>query len=235
MPTILIADDEQQMRDMIKLYLRNDFYLLEASTGREALELMRKYTVDLILLDIMMPEMDGIEACKKMKAERPDIPVILLTALNETSQKVEGLNIGADDYIVKPFEPRELLARIQVQFRHFYEDRKDIARVISFDEWQINPTSYTVTVKGKNVKYSPKEFELLYLLASNPNRVYTREQLLDLIWGMDEFVDIRTVDSHVRYIREKLKKAGLSYQPIETVWGVGYKYAGTVKNSMKTK
>lgn len=224
MSTILIADDERQMRNMIKLYLRNDFYILEAATGREVLEITREHTVDLILLDIMMPEMDGIKTCKKMKSERPDIPIILLTALNETSQKVEGLNSGADDYIVKPFHPKELLARIQVQFRHFYKERKEMALVIDFDEWQIDPASYTVTVQGKNVKYSPKEFELLYLLASHPNRVYTREQLLDLIWGFDDVVDIRTVDSHVRYVRDKLKKAGLSYQPIETVWGVGYKF-----------
>ena len=152
MSTILIADDERQMRNMIKLYLRNDFYILEAATGREVLEITREHTVDLILLDIMMPEMDGIKTCKKMKSERPDIPIILLTALNETSQKVEGLNSGADDYIVKPFHPKELLARIQVQFRHFYKERKEMALVIDFDEWQIDPASYTVTVQGKNVK-----------------------------------------------------------------------------------
>ncbi|MGN8644716.1 response regulator transcription factor [Gracilibacillus sp. HCP3S3_G5_1] len=223
MKTILLVDDEKQMRMMLTLYLRKDFRLLEAENGNEAINKLKQNEVDLVLLDIMMPELDGIEACKKMKTIKPDVPIILLTALNETSQKVEGLTIGADDYVVKPFEPEELLARIQVQLRHFQKD-EERTKTLQFKELNIDPDSHTVTVNGKEVKYSPKEFDLLYLMASNPNRVYTRDQLLDLIWGLDDIVDIRTVDSHVRYVRDKLKKAGISHQPIETVWGVGYKF-----------
>ncbi|SFL41312.1 two-component system, OmpR family, response regulator ResD [Gracilibacillus orientalis] len=223
MKTILIVDDEQQMRTMLTLYLRNDFNLIEAKNGNEAIHLLKQNEIDLVLLDIMMPDLDGIEACKQMKTIKPDVPIILLTALNETSQKVEGLTIGADDYVVKPFEPKELLARIQVQLRHFHKEREQ-TKNIQFNELKIDPLSHTVTVHGKEVKYSPKEFDLLYLMASHPNRVYTREQLLDLIWGLDDIVDIRTVDSHVRYVRDKLKKASVSHQPIVTVWGVGYKF-----------
>ncbi len=223
MKTILIVDDEQQMRMMLTLYLRKDFKLIEAENGNEAIHVLKQNEVDLVLLDIMMPELDGIEACKQMKKIKPGTPIILLTALNETSQKVEGLTIGADDYVVKPFEPEELLARIQVQLRHFQKEGEQ-TKNIQFNELQIDPDSHTVMVKGKEIKYSPKEFDLLYLMASHPNRVYTREQLLDLIWGLDDIVDIRTVDSHVRYVRDKLKKAGISHQPIETVWGVGYKF-----------
>ncbi|GAB2533867.1 response regulator [Gracilibacillus alcaliphilus] len=222
MTKLLIVDDEQRMRSMLQLFLRNNFELMEAENGKQAVQLFKNNSVDLVLLDVMLPDLDGVAACKQMKALNPDVPIILLTARNETSQKVEGLTNGADDYIVKPFEPEELLARIHVQLRHFHKEKP--ANILQFAELEINPVSHFVKVKGKEVKYSPKEFELLYLLAAHPNRVYTREQLLDIIWGLDEVVDIRTVDSHVRYVRDKLKKAGLSYQPIQTVWGVGYKF-----------
>ncbi|UOQ46761.1 response regulator transcription factor [Gracilibacillus caseinilyticus] len=223
MKKILIVDDEQQMRMMLTLYLRNDFELFEAIDGEEALHIFKENEIDLVLLDVMMPKLDGIEACKQMKNIKPDVPIIMLTALNETSQKVEGLMIGADDYMVKPFEPEELLARIHVQFRHFEKNQSSSNRLV-YAELTIDLSSHEVTVNGKEIKYSPKEFDLLYLLAAHPNRVYTREQLLDIIWGLDEVVDIRTVDSHVRYVRDKLKKAGITKQPVETVWGVGYKF-----------
>ncbi|WP_058308302.1 response regulator transcription factor [Gracilibacillus massiliensis] len=233
MTTILIVDDELQMRTMLKLYLRKDFEIMEAENGTKAVQTLKNQAIDIVLLDIMMPELDGIEACKQMKTVKPNVPIILLTALNDTSQKVEGLTIGADDYIVKPFEPEELLARIQVQLRHFQKENQTAKKLLTFGELTIDSLSHTVTVNQTEVKYSPKEFELLFLLASHPNRVYTREQLLDLIWGLDEIVDIRTVDSHVRYVRDKLKKAGISYQPIETVWGVGYKFDWEGKNETK--
>ncbi|UOQ86662.1 response regulator transcription factor [Gracilibacillus salinarum] len=223
MKKILIVDDEQQMRMMLTLYLRNDFKLYEAVDGEEAIRIFKENEIDLVLLDVMMPKLDGIAACKQMKNIKSDVPIIMLTALNETSQKVEGLMIGADDYMVKPFEPEELLARIHVQFRHYEKNESSSNRLI-YHELTIDPSSHEVMVKGKEIKYSPKEFDLLYLLAAHPNRVYTREQLLDIIWGLDEVVDIRTVDSHVRYVRDKLKKAGISKQPVETVWGVGYKF-----------
>ncbi|WP_228275557.1 response regulator transcription factor [Gracilibacillus oryzae] len=231
--TVLIVDDEIQMRTMLKLYLRNDFHIMEAVNGREAIDLVMKEDIDIILLDIMMPVLDGIEACKQIKERKPNIPIILLTALNNTSDKVEGLSIGADDYIVKPFEPEELLARIRVQLRHFSNTSKESFHKLSFADWFIDADSRTVIANGKELKYSPKEFDLLYLFASNPNRVFTRDQLLDNIWGIDEVVDIRTVDSHVRYVRDKLKKAGINHQPIETIWGVGYKFTREGANEVK--
>ncbi|WP_089741180.1 response regulator transcription factor [Gracilibacillus ureilyticus] len=231
--TVLIVDDEIQMRTMLKLYLRNDFHTAEAGNGKEAIDRFSKEPVDLVLLDIMMPELDGIETCKKMKEINPNIPIILLTALNSTSDKVEGLSIGADDYIVKPFEPEELIARIRVQFRHFSSVGKEPSHKLSFGDWFIDSDSRTVMANGKELKYSPKEFDLLYLFASNPNRVFTRDQLLDQIWGINEIVDIRTVDSHVRYVRDKLKKAGVKHQPIETIWGVGYKFTMEDANEIK--
>ncbi|ENH95695.1 winged helix family two component transcriptional regulator [Gracilibacillus halophilus YIM-C55.5] len=185
--------------------------------------MLHQHSIDIVLLDIMMPRLDGIETCKQMKQINANMPIILLTALNETSQKVEGLTIGADDYIVKPFEPEELVARIHVQLRHFSNSDHE-NDTIQFANVVIDQEARTVTVEKQELKLSPKEFDLLYLLAKHPNRVYTREQLLDLIWGMDEVVDIRTVDSHVRYVRDKLKKAGATTQPIQTIWGVGYKF-----------
>ncbi|WP_066191852.1 MULTISPECIES: response regulator transcription factor [Gracilibacillus] len=228
MTKILIVDDEQQMRHMLRLYLRNEFEVIEAADGKEAIQTLQDTELDLVLLDIMMPGIDGVETCKQMKTLKPDVPIMLLTALNDTSQKVEGLTVGADDYIVKPFEPPELMARIQVQLRHFQKAAP--FHTLKFAELEIDPASHQVKVTDREIKYSPKEFELLYLLASHPNRVYTREQLLDIIWGLDEVVDIRTVDSHVRYVRDKLKRAGMSYQPIQTVWGVGYKFEWEGKN-----
>ncbi|MFC4403140.1 response regulator transcription factor [Gracilibacillus xinjiangensis] len=233
--TVLIVDDEAQMRTMLKLYLRNDFYMMEADNGKEAMELVKEESIDIVLLDVMMPELDGIETCKQMKQIKPNTPIILLTALNNTSDKVEGLSIGADDYIVKPFEPEELIARIRVQLRHFAKTVRepDSPHKISFTDWFIDSESRTVIANGKEIKYSPKEFDLLYLFASNPNRVFTRDHLLDNIWGIDEVVDIRTVDSHVRYVRDKLKKAGIKHQPIETIWGVGYKFTMEDANEVK--
>jgi two-component system, OmpR family, response regulator ResD len=222
--TILVVDDESQMRAMLHLYLRNEFNVIEASNGNDAITILKENNIALVLLDIMMPDLDGMEACKRMKALKSNVPIILLTALNNTQDKVQGLSIGADDYIVKPFEPDELIARIHVQLRHFSTHLVEQESIISFSDWYIDKEAHTVIANGNHLKYSPKEFDLLYLLASHPERVFTRDQLLDQIWGMDEIVDIRTVDSHVRYVRDKLKKAGIQHQPIETVWGVGYKF-----------
>ena len=224
MTVILVVDDEQQMRNMLKLYLKEQFDVIEASNGKEAIHIIQSHKVDLVLLDVMMPTLDGMSTTKQMKTIQPNLPIILLTAINETSQKVEGLTIGADDYMVKPFDTDELIARINVQLRHFDKERKMDQRILEFSEWSINPVSHTAIVHNHFVKLSPKEFDLLYLLASNPERVFTREQLLDFVWGEEEIVDIRTVDSHVRYVRDKLRKAGLTNQPIQTIWGIGYKF-----------
>ncbi|RCW69626.1 response regulator transcription factor [Saliterribacillus persicus] len=233
--TLLIVDDEEQMRSMIKLYLQSDFTIIEASNGKEALHMVFEKNIDIILLDIMMPGMDGLTTCQRIKAVSPDLPIILLTALNETKQKVEGLSIGADDYIVKPFEPDELLARIQVQLRRQNKDKKSFNSntKLVFENLIIDAGAREVTVGKEKLKCTPKEFDLLFLLASHPNRVYTREQLLDKIWSFDDVVDMRTVDSHVRYIRDKFKKSALSYQPIQTIWGVGYKFIPGDNNENK--
>lgn len=233
MTVILVVDDEQQMRNMLQLYLRDKFDVIEASNGKEAINIIQSQKVDLVLLDVMMPTLDGMKTTKQMKTLQPDLPIILLTALNETSQKVEGLTIGADDYMVKPFDTEELIARIYVQLRHFGKEQKNDKRILEFSDWSINPVAHTVIVHDHSVRLSPKEFDLLYLLASNPERVFTREQLLDFVWGADEIVDIRTVDSHVRYVRDKLRKAGLTNQPIQTIWRIGYKFVLGDSNETK--
>ncbi|QTM99056.1 response regulator [Sediminibacillus dalangtanensis] len=224
-PTLLIVDDEMQMRMLLKVHLNNTFHLFEADNGEDALQLLKNQKIDLVLLDIMMPQLDGLEVCKRIRAKDQNIPIILLTALNETKDKVEGLNLGADDYIVKPFEPEELEARIKAQLRRTFDHREpsnDLTK--RMQELTIYPKAREAYVKETLLKLTPKEFDLLYLLTSNPKWVYTREQLLDLVWGIDEIIDIRTVDSHVRNLRDKLKVAGLTYQPIKTIWGVGYKF-----------
>jgi two-component system, OmpR family, response regulator ResD len=224
-PTLLIVDDEIQMRMLLKVHLNNAFHLLEAINGEDALKLLENTKVDLVLLDIMMPRLDGKEVCKRVRAIDKSTPIILLTALNATKDKVEGLNLGADDYIVKPFEPEELIARINAQLRrHLYSVETTDVSTKMFGELAISPRSREAYVKETLLKLTPKEFDLLHLLASNPKWVYTREQLLDQVWGLDEIIDIRTVDSHVRNLRDKLKVAGLSFQPIKTIWGVGYKF-----------
>ncbi|WP_186579258.1 response regulator transcription factor [Aquibacillus kalidii] len=221
-PIVLIVDDEPQMRLLLKVHLQESFQILEASDGIEAINRVKSEQVDVILLDIMMPNLDGKEVCKRIRSFNKEIPIILLTALNESKDKVEGLTLGADDYVVKPFDPEELEARIQVQLRRL---PKSDTTGINFDGLVIDGNSREVSVNGSPLKLTPKEFDLLYLIASNSNWVYTREQLLDKVWGINDVVDIRTVDSHVRYVRDKLKKAGLAKQPIKTIWGVGYKFS----------
>ncbi|MDL4840455.1 response regulator transcription factor [Aquibacillus rhizosphaerae] len=223
-PTILIVDDEPQMRMLLNIHLHESFHLLEATGGPEAIDIVKKEKVDVVLLDIMMPTLNGKEVCKKIRLFNKKIPIILLTALNESKDKVEGLTIGADDYVVKPFDPEELEARIYVQLRK----QPGVANNHSFitiNDITINSNSREVFVLGNLLKLTPKEFDLLYLLASNLNWVFTREQLLDKVWGVNDVVDIRTVDSHVRYLRDKFKKAGIHTQLIKTIWGVGYKFS----------
>jgi two-component system response regulator ResD len=227
-PRILIVDDEETMRNLLRIHLANDFELREAPNGNEALALVNEEPIDLVLLDIMMPQVDGWEVCRKIRDVNTHLPIIMLTALNETKDKVEGLNLGADDYIVKPFDPDELIARINAQLRrsNVVEDEEINAMsesMIKMGDLKVFSNAREVYVNEEPVNFTPKEFDLLLLLASNKKWVYTREQLLDRIWGISEVLDIRTVDSHVKNIRVKLKHAGLTYNPIKTVWGVGYK------------
>ena len=219
---VLIVEDESNIAELINLYLKKDGYeTMIAPDGGKALELYRLFRPDLVLLDIMLPVMDGWAVCSKIR-ETDKTPIIMLTAKGETIDKVAGLEMGADDYIVKPFEMTEKLARVHAVLRRLGGDEVK-ARRLTFDGLVIDLDSYELEVKGKRVDTPPKELELLFHLASSPNRVFTPNQLLDDVWGFDYFGDSRTVDVHIKRLREKLE--GVSDQwSLKTVWGVGYKF-----------
>ena len=219
---ILIVEDETNIADLINLYLKKEGYeTMVANDGGKALELYRLFRPDLVLLDIMLPVMDGWAVCSKIR-ETDSTPIIMLTAKGETIDKVSGLEMGADDYIVKPFEMKELLARVHAVLRRTGGDEAKAKR-LSYDGLVIDLDSYELEVMGHRVDTPPKELELLYHLAASPNRVFTRNQLLDEVWGFDYFGDSRTVDVHIKRLREKLE--GVSDQwSLKTVWGVGYKF-----------
>ncbi len=219
--TILVIEDDGNIRELLRLYLEQEGYAVEtAQDGLEGLRAFKRVHPDLVLLDLMMPVMDGTQVMKELRAQSK-VPVIMLTAKGETFDKVAGLELGADDYVTKPFEMRELIARVRAVLRRY--DKDDTPRKLEFDNLIIDKESYNITVKGEKMEIPPKEIELLYFLASSPNRVFTRAQLLDDVWGFDYFGDTRTVDVHVKRLREKLQ--GVSDQwEIKTVWGVGYKF-----------
>ncbi len=222
--SVLIVEDDKNIAELLQLYLEKEGYAVTiAGDGGQGLAKFRAIGPDLVLLDIMMPVMDGWTLCKTIRAES-QTPVIMLTAKAETDDKVAGLKSGADDYITKPFEMKEVLARIEAVLRR--TDRgcgEQPARRLTFDKLTIDMDAFELTVDGKKVDTPPKEMELLFYLASSPNRVYTRNQLLDEVWGFDYFGDSRTVDVHVKRLREKLE--GVSQQwCLKTVWGVGYKF-----------
>ena len=222
--TILVCDDEKDIVDAIEIYLAQEGYrVLKAYDGLQALEILKTKEVHLILLDVMMPGVDGWGVLRAIRQDS-QTPVIMLTAKGETTDKVSGLKQGADDYITKPFEMKEVLARIEAVLRRAAGDGdKEKPRRLVFDKLIIDLDSFELIVDGKRVETPPKEMELLYHLASTPNRVYTRNQLLDEVWGFDYFGDSRTVDVHVKRLREKLE--GVSDQwSLKTVWGVGYKF-----------
>ena len=222
--SVLIAEDDRNIAELLQLYLEKEGYAVTvASDGGKALEKFRAIKPDLVLLDVMMPVMDGWAVCKAIRAEA-QTPVIMLTAKSETDDKVTGLKTGADDYITKPIEMREVLARIEAVLRRSSGAAGEKpARRLVFDKLIIDMDAFVLTVDGKKVDTPPKEMELLYYLASSPNRVYTRNQLLDEVWGFDFFGDSRTVDVQVKRLREKLE--GVSDQwSLKTVWGVGYKF-----------
>ncbi len=218
---ILVVDDDKNICEVIKMYLENSGYHVKvANDGREAQEAFSNYKPDLVLLDVMLPYLDGIDVLKWIRRDS-ETPVIMITAKGETFDKVLGLELGADDYVVKPFEPKELIARVKAVLRR-YTAEGDNKETLTFDSLIIDINSYKVTYKGQEVKMPPKEFELLHFLANNKNRVYTREQLLCEVWGYDYPGDSRTVDVHVKRLREKVP-GGDTWQ-LETVWGVGYKF-----------
>jgi len=222
--SVLVVEDDQNIRDLLQMYLEKEGYSVTvASDGGQGLTKFRSIKPDLVLLDIMMPVMDGWSVCKAIRAEG-QTPVIMLTAKGETDNKVTGLKSGADDYITKPFEMKEVLARIEAVLRR--TDRaatEKPARRLVFDRLVIDMDAFELLVNDKRVDTPPKEMELLFYLASSPNRVYTRNQLLDEVWGFDYFGDSRTVDVHVKRLREKLEGVSDSWS-LKTVWGVGYKF-----------
>ena len=222
--TVLIVEDEKNISDLLTLYLKKEGYIVHtAADGGEGLSLFRTLKPDLVLLDLMMPVMDGWTVCKAIRTES-QTPIIMLTAKSETDDKVAGLKSGADDYITKPFEMKEVLARIEAVLRRSEPAAPETpARRLVFDKLTIDMDAFELTVKGKKVDAPPKEMELLFYLASSPNRVYTRNQLLDEVWGFDYFGDSRTVDVHVKRLREKLEGVSTKWN-LKTVWGVGYKF-----------
>ena len=219
---VLIVEDDGNIAELLHLYLEKEsFETAVAADGLKGLELFNSFQPDLVLLDIMLPGMDGWAVCRKIR-ETSKVPIIMLTAKGETTDKVSGLEMGADDYIVKPFEMKEVLARIHAVLRR-YGDEEPAEKKLTFDKLVINLDSYELIVDGKRIDTPPKELELLFHLASSPNRVFTRNQLLDEVWGFDYFGDSRTVDVHIKRLREKLE--GVSDQwSLKTVWGVGYKF-----------
>ena len=222
MRNILVVDDDYNICDLVRLYLEKEgFTVVFAHTGTEALKVFREVIPELVVLDLMLPEKDGIEVCKEIRRVS-NVPVIMLTAKGETFDKVLGLEIGADDYIVKPFEPRELVARVKAVMRRSDSGSKDSREVI-YPGLSVNLSTYELKIKGEKVEVPKKELELLYYLASNPNMVFSRDKLLDEVWGYEFYGNSRTVDVHIHRIREKLEGISDKWH-LATISGVGYKF-----------
>ena len=219
----LIVEDDGNIAELLRLYLEKDgFTVQRAADGGEGLELYRSFGPDLVLLDIMLPVLDGWGVLRELR-RAGNTPVIMLTARSETPDKISGLEMGADDYVTKPFEPKELMARIHAVLRRAAEPEARRSRRLEYDKLVVDLDSYELIVDGRRVDTPPKELELLFHLASSPNRVFTRNQLLDEVWGFDYFGDSRTVDVHIKRLREKLEGVSERWS-VKTVWGVGYKF-----------
>jgi len=217
-----VVDDDTNICEIIRLYLEKEGYdVLIANDGKSALEKFKEQAPTLVLLDLMLPILDGRQVCSEIR-RISNIPIIMLTAKGETFDKVLGLELGADDYVVKPFEAKELVARIKAVLRR-YNNKDDVEKEITFPNMTINLSTYELKLSGKTVEVPPKELELLYFLCANKNKVFTREQLLEQVWGFDYFGDSRTVDVHVKRIREKIESFEKGWS-LKTVWGVGYKF-----------
>ena len=223
---ILVVDDDTNICELLRLYLEKEGYSVTiANTGMQAVKLFAEHQPDLMLLDIMLPELDGWQVCREIR-KYSNKPIIMLTAKGETFDKVLGLELGADDYVVKPFDTKEVMARVKAVLRRTKGDSEaaeDKKKTVIYDNLEINIQNYEMKVKGVPVDTPPKELELIYHFASNPNRVYTRDQLLDEVWGFDYYGDSRTVDVHVKRLREKLEGVSDKWC-LKTVWGVGYKF-----------
>ena len=222
MDKILIVDDDQNICELLRLYIEKEgFSTVIANDGKQALEIFEEENPVLIMLDIMLPGLDGWQVCREIR-KKSQVPIIMLTAKGEVFDKVLGLELGADDYVVKPFEAKEVVARIKAVLRRSGQQGEAVKEV-KYDKLSINLTNYELKVNGVQVDTPPKEMELIYHLASNPNRVFTRDQLLDEVWGFDYYGDSRTVDVHVKRLREKLEGVSDKWA-LKTVWGVGYKF-----------
>ena len=223
---ILNVDDDEHISELISLYLTKEFYDTKiVYDGEEALRQFRLFSPNLILLDLMLPGIDGYQVCREIR-QQSNVPIIMLSAKGEVFDKVLGLELGADDYIIKPFDSKELVARVKAVLRRYQPAQaaqtKPAGKYVEYQDLTINLTNYSVVYKGKTVDMPPKELELLYFLASSPNQVFTREQLLDHIWGYEYIGDTRTVDVHIKRLREKIKDH--TNWAISTVWGIGYKF-----------
>lgn len=220
---ILICDDQPIIHETLGVYLESEgFEHVSAYDGDEAIEKFESSKPDLLILDIMMPKKSGIDVCRELRATSR-VPIIMLTAKGEEIDRVLGLELGADDYIVKPFSAREVVARIKAVLRRFASAREQPQKALKFDDLEININSYEVIVKGERVPFTPKEVEIFQLLASHPGRVYEREQILSQVWGYEYFGDTRAVDTQIKRIRQKLPQDGVNWA-IKTVYGVGYKF-----------
>lgn len=226
---VLIVDDDNNIAELIQLYLMKELYETAiAEDGEMALRMFDTFEPDLVLLDLMLPGIDGYQVCREIR-QRSQTPIIMLSAKGETFDKVLGLEMGADDYIIKPFDTKELVARVKAVLRRTHivmnapaEKTTDTLKIVRYADLEVNLTNYSVTYMGESIDMPPKELELLYFIASHPNQVFTREQLLDNIWGYEYIGDTRTVDVHIKRIREKIKDHG--NWSIGTVWGIGYKF-----------
>ncbi|MGB7606443.1 MAG: response regulator transcription factor [Lutisporaceae bacterium] len=226
MPTILIADDNKQITSILEEYAKKEGFTPKvAFDGREAFELFQELQPDIILLDVMMPNMDGFEVCREIR-KTSNVPIIMITARGEDFEKIMGLDIGADDYIVKPFSPGEVMARVRSILRRIMREDGQKQQTYSYDNLKVKLDDYTVTIDDQNVSLTKKEIELLWTLAINKNKVFSRDSLLNSLWGYDYFGDNRTVDSHIKRLRAKLDEFSHDGWEIKTIWGVGYKFEG---------
>lgn len=220
---VLIVDDDTNICELLRLYLEKDgFDTVIANDGEAAVAKFNIEEPDMILLDIMLPKLDGWQVCRTIR-KNSDVPIIMLTAKGETFDKILGLDLGADDYVTKPFDTKEVVARVRAVLRRTAGNDENAEKIVKYDKLVINLTNYELIVDGKVVDTPPKELELIYHLASNPNRVYSRDQLLDEVWGFEYYGDSRTVDVHVKRLREKLEGVSDKWS-IKTVWSVGYKF-----------
>ncbi|MDP4089839.1 MAG: response regulator transcription factor [Bacillota bacterium] len=226
---ILIIDDEKELLDVISMYLKSEDFIIEKSQdGREGYSKYQTFKPDMVILDIKLPGMDGMELCRNIR-RNSDIPILMLSAKNGDMDKVLSLGLGADDYVTKPFSTNELVARIKAHLRRYTGISSNKKEILQYGKLQIDCKSYSVSVEGKPVTLAAKEFEVLSFLARHPNRVFSKEQVFDQVWGYDEFGDVNTVTVHIRKIREKIEEDPSSPQYIKTVWSVGYKFEGGSK------